>query len=45
YPAPVSCILPLLPAHTEPDLWQGRCYLSLVGFMFQHTRLLGCPIP
>lgn len=44
------CIDPLLlsgylPAHTELDLWQGRCYVSLVGFLFKDTRLLGWKIP
>lgn len=38
-------LLPFLPKHTELDLWEGRCYVSLVGFMFQHTKLLGVPIP
>lgn len=34
-----------VPAGTELDLWQGRCYVSLVGFMFVNTRLLGVKIP
>lgn len=34
-----------LPAGTEHDLWNGVCYVSLVGFMFCHTRLLGMKIP
>ena len=34
-----------LPAHTELDIWQGTCYASLVGFMFQHTRVLGWAVP
>ncbi|MBI5916165.1 MAG: DUF2071 domain-containing protein [Bacteroidetes bacterium] len=34
-----------LPAHTELDFWEGRCYLSLVGFMFLDTRLLGFSVP
>lgn len=36
---------PYLPAGTELDLWNGKCYVSLVGFMFLNTRLLGLPIP
>jgi hypothetical protein len=36
---------PYLPLHTEPDLWNGRCYVSLVGFMFVDTRLAGVRIP
>lgn len=34
-----------IPAKTELDLWNGNCYVSLVGFMFINTRLLGLPIP
>ncbi|MCB0688828.1 MAG: DUF2071 domain-containing protein [Saprospiraceae bacterium] len=34
-----------LPYGTEIDLWEDRCYLSLVGFMFVNTRLLGVKIP
>ena len=34
-----------LPYHTELDLWQNQCYLSLVGFMFLDTRVKGMRIP
>lgn len=34
-----------LPNKTELDIWEGKCYVSLVGFMFQNTKLLGFPIP
>src|SRR5882672_2820420 len=34
-----------LPAKTELDLYNGNVYVSLVGFMFQNTRLLGVKIP
>lgn len=36
---------PYLPAGTEIDTWENKCYVSLVGFMFINTRLLGIPIP
>ncbi len=36
---------PYLPHGTEIDTWQGRCYISLVGFMFENTRLLGIRVP
>ncbi len=36
---------PFLPHRTETDLWKGTCYISLVGFMFVNTRLLGIRIP
>lgn len=38
-------LLPYLPYGTELDIWEGKCYVSLVGFMFLNTRLLGLPIP
>lgn len=34
-----------LPYKTEIDTWNGRCYVSLVGFMFLNTRLRGWKIP
>ncbi len=34
-----------VPAGTELDLWQGRCYVSMVGFMFENVKLLGLKIP
>lgn len=34
-----------LPEGTELDFYQGKCYVSLVGFMFLNTKLLGLPIP
>lgn len=40
-----AVLLPYLPAHTELDLWNGNCYVSLVGFMFKNTRMLGMKIP
>jgi len=36
---------PYLPQHTELDIWNGTCYLSLVGFMFLNTRVKGFSIP
>ncbi len=34
-----------LPAGTELDFFQEKCYVSLVGFMFLNTKLLGIKIP
>lgn len=34
-----------VPRGTELDLWDGKCFISLVGFMFRDTRVLGLPIP
>ncbi|MEO8195450.1 MAG: DUF2071 domain-containing protein [Thermoanaerobaculia bacterium] len=35
----------LVPAGTVLDLWQGRALVSVVGFRFLHTRMLGLAIP
>lgn len=34
-----------LPRGVELDFWQGRTYVSLVGFLFLNTRVLGVPVP
>ncbi|MFZ1399385.1 MAG: DUF2071 domain-containing protein, partial [Candidatus Promineifilaceae bacterium] len=36
---------PFLPQGTELDIWQDQTFVSIVGFMFQNTRMLGLPIP
>jgi uncharacterized protein len=36
---------PHVPFGTELDVWEGRCYVSVVGFMFLNTKLLGVPVP
>jgi uncharacterized protein len=36
---------PFTPAGTEVDDWQGRTFVSVVGFMFLNTRVFGIPIP
>jgi uncharacterized protein YqjF (DUF2071 family) len=38
-------LIPYLPADTELDVWEGRCYISLVGFMFTNVRIKGIAIP
>ncbi|SEA11249.1 YqjF family protein [Pedobacter hartonius] len=40
-----SVLTPYLPVGTELDLWQDTCYVSLIGFLFKNTRLLGFSIP
>jgi uncharacterized protein YqjF (DUF2071 family) len=34
-----------VPAGTELDFWNGKTFVSAVGFLFQNTRLRGMPIP
>src|SRR5688572_28860130 len=36
---------PLVPAGTELDFHEGRTFVSMVGFLFLDTRLLGLPVP
>jgi uncharacterized protein YqjF (DUF2071 family) len=36
---------PLVPRGTELDLWQERCFISVVGFQFLRTRVLGIAVP
>jgi uncharacterized protein YqjF (DUF2071 family) len=45
YVVPEESLLPYLPAGTELDRHEGRCYVSLVGFLFQDVRLKSVPIP
>ena len=40
-----SVLLPYLPYKTELDLWNSKCYISLVGFLFKNTRVLGVKFP
>lgn len=45
YAVDPELLKPYLPAHTELDLFNGKCYVSLVGFMFRNTRLKGVRVP
>jgi uncharacterized protein YqjF (DUF2071 family) len=45
YEVDPSLLLDRLPPGTELDLHEGKCFVSLVGFMFLDTRVLRCPIP
>ncbi|MBX0332174.1 DUF2071 domain-containing protein [Pontibacter sp. HSC-14F20] len=45
YEVDKSVLAPYLPYGTELDLWNGKCYVSLVGFMFLNTKLLNIKIP
>jgi uncharacterized protein len=36
---------PLVPSGTSLDLFDGRALVSVVGFRFERTRVLGIPIP
>ncbi|MFT4093914.1 MAG: DUF2071 domain-containing protein [Niabella sp.] len=45
YAVDPSVLQPYLPYKTELDLWKNACFVSLVGFMFLNTRLLGIKVP
>ena len=38
-------LAPFVPAGTELDLWDGKTFVSVVGFLFLRTRVYGIPIP
>src|SRR5689334_18327494 len=40
-----AILIPYLPAKTRLDLYDNNAYVSLVGFMFENTRLMGFKIP
>ncbi|MDN5203829.1 DUF2071 domain-containing protein [Fulvivirgaceae bacterium BMA10] len=45
YKVDPDILSPYIPYKTELDLWDDACYMSLVGFMFKNTKLMGLPIP
>lgn len=45
YAVDPALLRPLVPAGTELDEWGGVTYASIVGFLFQRTKVLGIPIP
>ena len=40
-----SILKKYIPNKTELDLWNGKCYVSLIGFMFLNTKVKGISIP
>lgn len=40
-----TALAPFVPAGTEVDSWGERTFVSMVGFRFLDTRVLGMPIP
>ena len=45
YQVDAAILIPHVPAGTELDSFDGAVYISMVGFLFQRTRVLGAPIP
>jgi uncharacterized protein len=42
---PRDVLAALVPPGTEPDIYEGQAYVSVVGFRFHGARLFGLPIP
>ena len=40
-----ACLLSYVPNGTELDSWNGKTFVSMVGFLFLNTKLLGWSIP
>ncbi len=40
-----ALVRPHVPRGTELDAWNGKALVSMVGFLFLDTRVLGLPIP
>ncbi|HEY3898090.1 MAG TPA: DUF2071 domain-containing protein [Chthoniobacter sp.] len=45
YAVDAEVLRPLVPAGLELDLWEGQALVSMVGFLFLRTRILGLPVP
>lgn len=45
YETDPDVLRPLVPRGVELDTWDGRHLVSMVGFQFLDTRLLGVPVP
>jgi len=45
YKTDPALLAPFVPRGTELDSWQGRTFVSMVGFLFEHTRVMGFSIP
>jgi uncharacterized protein YqjF (DUF2071 family) len=40
-----AVLQPLVPVGTALDEWQGQTFVSMVGFLWADTRVMGVPIP
>jgi uncharacterized protein YqjF (DUF2071 family) len=45
YEVAPDIIAPFVPAGTELDFWNGKTFVSVVGFLFLKTKVLGISIP
>ena len=45
YEVDAAVLKPYIPAGTELDLWEGKALVSMVGFLFHDTKVLGIRWP
>jgi uncharacterized protein YqjF (DUF2071 family) len=45
YSVDPKLLTPHLPSGVELDRFEDRCYVSLVGFLFERVRIKGVPVP
>ena len=45
YEIPAAVLEPMVPRGTELDFWNGKAFVSLVGFLFLKTHVWGMPFP
>jgi hypothetical protein len=45
YAVDPAVLAPHIPAGTELDTWEGRTFVSLIGFEFNRTRVFGIAVP
>ncbi len=45
YEVDPAILQPLVPLGTELDFSSGRCFVSVVGFQFRDTRIMGVAVP
>ena len=45
YVVPKELLLPYIPGKTEIDFFEDKTFISLIGFMFLNTKILGFSVP
>lgn len=45
FPVDPAALIERVPSGTTLDSWHGKTFLSLVGFQFLDTKVLGAPVP
>lgn len=45
YEVSTKLLEPLVPKGTELNLWNGKCYISIVGLLFKETKVKGIKVP